>query len=96
MNIKATVGYNVNMNIDNANNESIGSKRKTDSKEGGKLPKKVINNKEDEIKEVMMEEGSETDTTNDERDNWKKHKNFHTTQGMAIDLTKEGDGKQDH
>eukprot|EP00957_Ditylum_brightwellii_P026473 2002646-Ditylum_brightwellii.AAC.1 len=43
----------------------------------------------------MMEEGNETDTANDERDNKKKCKSFRTTKDMAIDLTKEGDGTQD-
>eukprot|EP00957_Ditylum_brightwellii_P021461 1618954-Ditylum_brightwellii.AAC.1 len=96
MNIKATASYSVNMNIENTDNKSVGSKRKTDSEEGGQTSNRATNNKEDKVKEVMMEEGSETDTENDESDNRKKHKNFHTTQDMAIDLIMEGDGKQDH
>eukprot|EP00957_Ditylum_brightwellii_P184245 14033461-Ditylum_brightwellii.AAC.1 len=96
MNIKATIGHNVNMNIDNMDTKSVGSKRKTDSQEGGKLPKNANNNKEDKMKEVLMEEGNETGTATDERGNRKKHKNFYITQDMAINITKERDGKQDH
>eukprot|EP00957_Ditylum_brightwellii_P114073 8697578-Ditylum_brightwellii.AAC.1 len=76
--------------------ESVGSMRKTDSEEGGKLPKKASNNKEEKMKEMTIKEGNETDTANSERDNRKKHKNFHTIQDMAIDLTNKGDGKQVH
>eukprot|EP00957_Ditylum_brightwellii_P100056 7625128-Ditylum_brightwellii.AAC.1 len=72
MNIKVTDGHSVNMNINKTETESIGSKRKTDSEEGGKPAKKASSNKEDKTKEVTMEEGNEADTIKDERDSTKK------------------------